>query len=489
MCKISIAKPYEICQCIFMFMSDINKKNIKFFLPSLDALSEIININSCIVNIPAIDHKDGLATLEKINNSFMLSIETKKSMTDDFKKQFNIEMSKNGQEYIGKDALFKKEKFQLEKHNLKYTLEIKNIIKGNLKNDLYFRMVLPVKSNILCSFLLPIQSFNWEEAICTGLIKTHINNFIFDIFEVSYNNLYYLVIDCSSKSNINDFYNQSISISVVLGFFTSFFRQDECFILGSLDKDYHSIDFLEFRSLRESIIIQFRFLEYNSYDVYDIKDAVSQLDNMPKIQQEPFDTLINLCYNNIEILNCLFVFIVSSCYPLDTKPACLAVVMEGICNYILKQNEERLNPIKDKNVAKEIRKKLIDLLNDYKDIIDKDDLSTLVKRIDNLNQPTNTEKLKKPYELLGIKLKDYEIKAIENRNNFLHANLQFEIGRDINNISSIAHQLFFTCNVLERLFYKLVLKLINYKGTMLNNIKILEHIFGSFPDENPLIWL
>jgi len=472
-----------------MLMSEINKKNLKCLLPSLDALSEILNITSCIVNIPAIDHKDGLATLAKNKNGFLLDIETKKLLTDEFNKQFNIEMSKNGQEYTSENVLFRKEKHQFNKHNLKYTLELKNIIKGNLKNDLYFRMVLPVESHILCSFLLPLQPFNWEKASCYGLIKTHINNYIYDIFEVSYNELFYLFIDCSSKSNINNFYNQTISILVSLGFFTSFFRQDECFILGSLDNEYHAVEFIEYRSLRESITIPFRFLDNNSYDIFDIKEVARQIVNMPTIQQEPFDALVNLCYNNPEILNCLFVYIASSCYPLDTRPACLAVVMEGICNYILKQNEERLNPIKEKKIAKEIREKIIDLIKAYKEIIDRDDFITLIKRIDNLNQPTNTEKLKRPYELLGIKLKDYEIKAIENRNNFLHANLQFEIGRDIKNSSSTAHQLFFTCNVLDRLFYKLVLKLINYKGTMLNNIKILEHIFGSIPDENSLIKL
>jgi len=350
-------------------------------------------------------------------------------------------------------------------------------------------MVLPVESNILSSFFLPMQSFNWENASCFGLIKTHINNCLYDIFEVSYNGLFYLFIDCSSKSNINDFYNQTISILVSLGFFTSFFRQEECFILGSLDKEYHSIEFIEYRSLRESITIPFRFFDNISYFIFDTKEVVSKIDDLPKIQQEPFDNLVNLCYNNPDILNCLFVFIASSCYPLDTKPACLAVVMEGICNYILNQNEERLNPIKEKKVAKEIRKKIIDLLNTYKDKIDIYDFSTLLKRIDNLNQPTNTEKLKRPYELLGIKLKDYEIKAIENRNNFLHANLQFEIGRNIENSDSIAHQLFFTCHVLDRLFYKLILKLINYNGTIINNIKINEYIFGSIPDENSLIKL
>jgi len=473
----------------FMLMSEINKKNLKCLLPSLDALSEILSISSCIVNIPAIDHKDGLAFLSKNNNNFMLDIETKRPMTDEFKKQFQIVMSTKGQEYISENVLFRKEKPQFNKNNLKYTLELNNIIKGNPKNDLFFRMVLPVEIDILCAFFLPMQSFNWEKESRFGLIKTHINNCIYDIYEVSYNKLFYLFIDCSSKSNINDFYNQSISILVSLGFFTSFFIQDECFILGSSDKEYHTIEFIEYRSLRDSITIPFRFLDNNSYDIFDIKEAASQIVNTPKIQQEPFDALVNLCYNNQDIFNCLFVYIASSCYPLDTRPACLAVVMEGICNYILKKDEERLNPIKDKEVAKEIRKKIIVLLDGYKDIIDKDDFLTLLKRIDNLNQPTNNEKLLRPYELLGIKLKSYEIKAIENRNNFLHANLQIKIGRDIDNSSSIAHQLFFTCNVLERLFYKLVLKLINYKGTMLNNIIINEHIFGKIPDEKSLIEL
>jgi hypothetical protein len=51
----------------------------------------------------------------------------------------------------------------------------------------------------------------------------------------------------------------------------------------------------------------------------------------------------------------------------------------------------------------------------------------------------------------------------------------------------MAHQIFFICNVLSRLFYKLFLKLIKYDGNIVNNIKINENIFGNIYDESVLM--
>jgi hypothetical protein len=290
-----------------------------------------------------------------------------------------------------------------------------------------------IKDSVTCHSSLPFQLFNWERESSIGLITTIIKNKYFCIYEINYNSLQYLIIDCNTKINIEDFYNISVSISIALGFFASYFRQDECFIIGANDSEYHDNLYVEYRSLRESVSIPFKFLDRNSFNYFEEKEAMKHINDMPVVKQEQFDLLVNLCYEDLEILNCLFVFIVSSCYPLDTQPACISVAMEGICNFIMKKNKDVINPINDKNIAKDIRKRIIELLKTYEGKIEKNNLKILEKRIENLNSPTNLEKLLKPYEILGINLKEYEITALKNRNNFLHSNLHFEIGREIKN--------------------------------------------------------
>ena len=470
-----------------MYLTKIPKDNHKYILPTLESVTDILSLSSGLVNIPAIGFKDGLGLINKDKCSIMLNIESKKSFHNELRKQMQIEINVQDKNYISKDALFRKEAPQLYKSNIKYTLELHNILWGYLTDNLFFRMVLPVENHFLHMFLLPIKSFIWEKASCFSLIKTSLNGCNYDIFEITFNNANYLIIECDSVLNINDFYNQSISILLVLGFFTSFFIQNECFILGSGDKDYQKTEYIEYRALRESISMPFRFLGNDLSAYTNEKNTTRFLTNMPKILQEPLDELVKLCHNNNEVLNCLFVFTASSCYPLDTRPACISVALEGICNFIYGINKERLNPIKDRIIAKDIKTKIMTLLKLYKDIIDEEAFIVLEKRINDLNSPTNLEKLLKPYELLGIKLKKYEIIAIKNRNNFLHSNLVYETGIEIKDSNSEAYQLFFICNVLSRLFYKLILKLINYKGTMINNIKADEYIHGEMLDEELLI--
>jgi hypothetical protein len=471
---------------------EMRRRNFKHINASLQHINSLLSISSAIINIPAIGYKDGIGFLSKKNNVFILDIETKQSFRHDFKKQLYIEISHDNNVYIANNGLFISENPQFEKLNLKYTIELHKITSGACLSDMYYRIVLQIEDSILLPFQMPVQAFNWENACCTGMIKTTINNVGFDIFEIISQKTKYIIIDCNEKSNIEKFYNHVISILVSIGFLTSRFIQDGCCILASDNIEFKYIDYIEYRSLRKNIKMPFRFLDNNSFNYFDLAEAEKHLDDMPAILQNHFDNMVNLCYNNVEILNSLFIFIASSDYPLDTKPACVSVAMEGLCGYIMEQNKDRVNPIKDKSLAKRLKDELFLLLSKYENEISTDSpegLTILKRKIENINSPTNRDKLVKPFELMQLKLKEYEKTAIKNRNNFLHSNLEYELGRDIKEQDSIAHQLFFTCCVLDRLFYELVLKLIKYDGKIVNNIKALEHIFGEMPDENMLIQL
>jgi hypothetical protein len=471
---------------------EMRKENFKYINASMQSINSLLGISSAIINIPTIGYKDGIGFLSKKNNVFILDIETKQSFRHDFKKQLYIEISRDDNVYTANSGLFIGETPQFEKVNLKYTIELHKITSGICSSDMYYRIVLQTEDNILLPFQMPVQVFNWENACCTGMMKTTINNVGFDIFEITFQKTKYMIIDCNEKSNVENFYDYVLSILVSIGFLTSRFIQDDCCILASNDIEYKFIDYIEYRSLRKSIKMPFRFLDNNSFNYFDLVEAKKHLDDMPAILQNHFDNMVNLCYSNVEILNSLFMFIVSSNYPLDTKPACVSVAMEGMCGYIMEQNKNRVNPIKDKSLAKRFKHELFLLLSKYENEISTNSpegLTILKRKIENINSPTNQEKLIKPFELMQLELKEYEKTAIKNRNNFLHSNLEYELGRDIKERDSIAHQLFFTCCVLDRLFYELVLKLIKYDGKMVNNIKAFEHIFGEMPDENILIQL
>lgn len=471
---------------------EMRKRNFKYINATMLNINALVSVSTALVNIPTIDYKNGLGVLSKKHNKFSLDIETKQSFRHDFKKQLYIEFSHDDKVYTANNGLFTSEIPQFEKVNLKYTIDLHNIFSGACTDNMYYRIVFQKENNIFFRFQMPVQAFNWENASCSGMIKTNIENIGFDIFEITFQKQNCLIIDCNEKLNIDKFYNYVLSILVSIGFLTSYFIQDDCCIIASKDIEYKNVDYLEYRSLRESIKMPFRFLDDNSFNYFDETEAEKHLDDMPSIRQNHFDNIVNLCYKNKEILNCLFIFIVSSNYPLDTQPACISVALEGLCGFIMEQNKNRVNPIRDKSIAKKIKEEFFNILSKYKkeiSINSPDGFSILTTKIENINSPTNKDKLLKPFELLQLTLKEYERTAISNRNNFLHSNLEYVLGREIKEQSSIPHQLYFTCCVLDKLFYELVLKLIEYDGKIVNNIKALEHIFGDMPDENILIQL
>ena len=90
--------------------------------------------------------------------------------------------------------------------------------------------------------------------------------------------------------------------------------------------------------------------------------------------------------------------------------ALYSVILEMITNIIYKKNEEKLFYIKNKEIRKELQKLLNDTAkvffeeNNIKNFED----SPINKILDNINKPTNKDKLIKPFEILDIKLTDFE---------------------------------------------------------------------------------
>jgi hypothetical protein len=210
---------------------------------------------------------------------------------------------------------------------------------------------------------------------------------------------------------------------------------------------------------------------------------------MPSITQDCLNNLVNLVYTNDTIQNCLFVYIVANDNPLDTQPACISVALEGLCNVVSQANEDRTNPIKDKSLARELTQKLMEVVQGYEDKIGAEGIEIIKRNIARVNSPTNIDKLIKPFGIMGYSLKKYEITAIGNRNNFLHGRIAVKVDKEIENKESLIYQINFTTAILKKLFYILLLKYIGYSGTIINNIKVDENIFGKQDDEDILIRL
>lgn len=92
----------------------------------------------------------------------------------------------------------------------------------------------------------------------------------------------------------------------------------------------------------------------------------------------------------------------------------------------------------------------------------------LKNKIDNLNTPTNMDKLKLPFEHLGYSLSDAEIAGIKDRNRFMHGIL------NTNKEEEMADKLFHASLLMHKLSCILLLKHCGFSGYIINNLALFQ---------------
>ena len=125
----------------------------------------------------------------------------------------------------------------------------------------------------------------------------------------------------------------------------------------------------------------------------------------------------------------------------------------------------------DKKIRKKLSRKLLETGKDFflSNNIECFDNSPIKAKLDNINSPTNRDKLQTPFKILGLNLTDEEIKVISKRNDFLHGNNLLKVKGDEN-----CFQYVYYVNLeLNFLVNALILKSIGFSGPVKNLAKIL----------------
>jgi hypothetical protein len=312
-------------------MRKINPKNLNESFYEISQSGKLSNITICIDKISLVDHP---ANIRKEAKNYYIEFESINPYDNAFRETFDVEIKSPNGMYKGLDGMFVRRHDQIDKFNFRFTIKVNEIVKGSIKDNLYYRMIIPIQRNvsIMRPFFLPVQSYSSENSFTLGLINVNVQMKEYDIFEVTRDDTRFIFVDCKEKIDKIAFYDETLAIFVSLGFITTYFFQDECYTISSDQNDYSNTITFGYRSLRKSVKLQFNFLGSNSYDYFDRNDAKNHLDEMPAVSQTCLNNLINLVCTNEAIQNCLFVFIVANDNPLNTQPACISVAIEGLCN-------------------------------------------------------------------------------------------------------------------------------------------------------------
>lgn len=453
------------------------QKNIKSSLYEIDQFNE--NLKGKLSFVDEKRNNDEDAELTKIGNKFKINFVSNADYQKYGEYISSVKFTLNTDNiYYSDDALVTNISFP---PFFKYEVSISNIYKGNKSN--YYRIALPLTENLSFNRLFDCYNFCFDKSsCCSELIRTYIDGKEFHIFKIKN----YLFIDCLADIDFDSFYNQAICILCALGVLTGCFVENECFILSSSNNEFDEIEYIEFKSLRKSIFSTYNILPTNPYMFFSSDIAQRKQKTMAHINTDVFTVLVNKIYLSLPLENTLFVFLEALSYPLDTQPICLSVVLEGLCNYIKDNDEKSFLPIPDKGVAKKLRKEMKSLLNNYSAFFSPDGKEIIEKRIADINSPTNRGKFEKAIEMLGLNLSDYEKQMLSKRNVFLHGRIDLETAVVKKNAPYYVKPLF-SSQVLIRLLYKMILKIIGYEGVITNILKYNEDVIEIIKDEPWLI--
>ena len=311
-----------------------------------------------------------------------------------------------------------------------------------------------------------------------NLIRITLNK-PFDLYTIQAGLDNFLVLDCCEQLTFSEFKQSSHAIITSLGFISGHFINGNRFIFFSKEASFSSHDNIDFIMSNSSINNNFPPILTNPHSLSEIipEKELASLLNLHRSEKflftsTEFSNLCNLALNNAEILGSIFMLLESSTLSLESMGCTLCVALEALGNFISKSNEEKILPIKNKSNWKKLKSDLNkQLSNQY--LSKEPGVGIIKNKINNLNSPTNKDKLSKSFELTNITLTSDDIEAISNRNIFLHGKFSKIDIHEIKKDPSLL-KLFKTCLKLNFLVSALLLRLSDFNGWMPTYLHLCE---------------
>lgn len=341
----------------------------------------------------------------------------------------------------------------------------------------FYRTVIPLKKAFDFYNIIKDETYTHDGNIYTrytrGLINIEFDSKQFHLFTVKFDKTKYLVIDCLDKIALDEFSELSWSIMVATGYLSGHLVQDEEYTFCYNNKQLKGFSNYLYSQSRDSIKSFYTPINTNPYSW--IKDnrkiAKKYYDKIAEINMLQFSNLCQLIHKEAELKAIVLLITESVNRSLLLMPAGLSIALEGLCGYFASKHFNKIKPIKDKNLAKKFKSELMAVLQKYKLERDFTGADIIDNKINNINSPTNREKLKTPFTILKIPLTAIDKEILEYRNDFLHGNINLKPQKGKKTYSMDAFEISLR---LLTLLNMAVMKMIGYKGYIINHVKTQE---------------
>lgn len=274
-----------------------------------------------------------------------------------------------------------------------------------------------------------------------------------------------VVIDSIDVITKEEFSKSTDIIRLAFAFLSGKYYREESVTFSSNDIDMSSILNLDLKKEEPTVLTDNQLINPNMFfDRYERQSAATK--EQWKVYHTMFSSEVfsNFCeklYDSVEFKRSVELMVNAGAIsdPVQ-KGALYSVSLETLTEYLRNLDEEAFKPISDKAIYQTFRTGLQGELTKIKESIPESSFNILEKKLDNINSPTNRDKLIKPFQHLSIKLEPEDIEVLEHRNRYLHGDKPDDVTENKELLKIAFH--------LHSLIGKLVLKHVGYSGHYLN---------------------
>lgn len=338
----------------------------------------------------------------------------------------------------------------------------------------FYRTVIPLKTAFNFYNIMKGEKYSHDGNIYTrGLINIQFDSKRFHLFIVDFNRKKYLVIDCLDKITLEEFSELSWSIVIATGYLCGHLVQDEEYIFCYNNKQLKRFSNYLYSERRDTIKSFYTPVNTNPYSCIkeNRKIAKKYYGKINEVEMIQMSNLCQLIHDEIDIKAIVLLITESISRSLLLMPAGLSVALEGFSEYFVSKHLDKIKPIKDNKLAIKFKNELMEVVQKYELEKDFTGADIMAIKINNINSPTNREKLKAPFAILKIPLTPIDNEILEYRNDFLHGNINLKPHSKKKTYSMDSFEISLR---LLTLLNMAIMKMIGYKGYIINHVKTQE---------------
>jgi hypothetical protein len=268
-------------------------------------------------------------------------------------------------------------------------------------NKKFYRQILQTEFNPNINYTSFIRGEGFavgETYVVTGLTIITCNGNLIHLFNYDINKRYFIFIDSMNPIYYEDFKKSVEAILYSIGTITGYVPRNEKYIFQSVNNEFKTISGFKYLRMEETVTSEMHtvsprlFSEFSSLKEEKAYVGIDILSNMT-----------TKAFLDNRFLRALKIISECNAYPLEIRASAYSVALETVKNIINEENEEKINPFKDKRYAKNLIKELKENIKSI-DISYFNNKEAVLNRIEQLNQVSNKDSFIIAFSLCGFKL-------------------------------------------------------------------------------------